>query len=76
MKRKAWIFITAGISIALALVAAAKTNQRKKEPSMKQPVVLTVNSREIPHGSRRERIGRGFPGKAADDVPDERAERK
>lgn len=47
MKRKAWIFITAGISIALALVAAAKTNQRKKEPSMKQPVVLTVNSREF-----------------------------
>ena len=47
MKRKAWIFITVGISIALALVAAAKTNQRKKEPSMKQPVVLTVNSREF-----------------------------
>ena len=47
MKRKSLIFISAGIPIALALIAAANTGKVRGEPFMKQPVVLTVNAREF-----------------------------
>ena len=47
MKRKPLIFISAGIPIALALIAAANTGKVRGEPSMKQSVVLTVNARDF-----------------------------
>ena len=47
MKRKSLIFISAGIPIALALIAAANTGKVRGEPSMKQSVVLTVNARDF-----------------------------